>query len=41
MRDCDCCDNCEDNGHQWVKTGEHPDGTCFYRCRVCGETAEN
>lgn len=38
---CPDCHNCEEDGHVWIKTGEHEDGTCFYRCRRCGEQAEN
>ena len=32
-------DPCDD-GHSYRKTGEHPDGTTFYKCEICGKEVE-
>lgn len=33
--------DCEEDGHKWVNLGCDSDGTCYYRCAVCGEEGES
>lgn len=33
--------DCEEDGHKWVTLGVDGEGTCYYRCAVCGEEGES